>query len=193
MPGPIVERGEQVTLRTAEKDDAPFLQRASTDPDIRFPLGMVVPQQRHEVEEHLEENDRDTLTFVVCLDGPDAPAGAPDDDDDVELIGAVMARHLRWDRPSLAYWLLPEFQGQGYGRDAATLLVDHVFRTYDAHGIGAAAYDYNEASRGLLESIGFVEEGRGREDRFVDGEYRDSVQYGLLRREWEADSEESVR
>jgi len=33
-------------------------------------------------------------------------------------------------------------------------------------------------------SLGFTEEGRIRKDRFIDGEYVDTVQYGLLRREW---------
>ena len=35
-------------------------------------------------------------------------------------------------------------------------------------------------------SDGFAEEGRAREVRFVEGEYRDSVQYGVLRGEWTA-------
>ncbi|MFC6725298.1 GNAT family N-acetyltransferase [Halobium palmae] len=188
MPGPIVERGDRVTLRTAEKGDAAFLQRASTDPDIRYPLGTVSPHAKHEVEEYIEEGDDDDgVQFLVCLDGPDAPTGHPDEEEEdaIEPIGAVMANHVDWDRPSLAWWLLPERQGEGYGREAATLFLDHLFRTYDVHGLSADAYDFNEASQGLLESLGFTREGRGREVRFVDGEYRDAVNFGILRREWE--------
>ena len=59
-----------------------------------------------------------------------------------------------------------------------------MFRTFDTPAVGAGVYDYNEASRRLLESLGFAEEGRLREYRFIDGEYRDCVQYGLLRREY---------
>ena len=66
-----------------------------------------------------------------------------------------------------------------------SLVVDYVFRTFDVPGVGAGVYDYNDASRGLLESLGFTEEARLRRDRFVDGEYRDSVRYGLLREEWQ--------
>jgi ribosomal-protein-alanine N-acetyltransferase len=50
--------------------------------------------------------------------------------------------------------------------------------------VGAIAYDFNDASRGLLESLGFTEEGRTRKDRFINGEYIDTIQYGLLRKEW---------
>ncbi len=102
-------------------------------------------------------------------------------------IGAVDVMHVDHDRPGLAYWLLPDHHGEGYGREAVELVVEFVFRTYDVHGVNAAAYAFNDASRALLESLGFVEEGRAREDRFVDGEYRDAVHYGLLRREWEAE------
>jgi len=51
--------------------------------------------------------------------------------------------------------------------------------------VGAVAYEDNDASRGLLESLGFSEEGRIRKDRFIDGEYADTIHYGLLREEWQ--------
>jgi RimJ/RimL family protein N-acetyltransferase len=37
----------------------------------------------------------------------------------------------------------------------------------------------------LLDSLGFTEEGRIRRDMFVDGAYRDTVLYGLLREAWD--------
>ena len=66
------------------------------------------------------------------------------------------------------------------------LAVDDIFASYPVHGISAGVYDFNEASRGLLESLGFTREGRLRDAWYVDGAYRDGVQYGILRREWEA-------
>lgn len=59
-----------------------------------------------------------------------------------------------------------------------------MFRTYDAPASGATAVDSDDASRGLLESLGVIEEGVVRKHRFVDGAYRDLIQYGLLRRGW---------
>ncbi len=61
-----------------------------------------------------------------------------------------------------------------------------MFDSHPVHGVSAGAYDYNEASRGLLESLGFRQEARLRNAWYVDGEYRDGIQYGLLRREWES-------
>jgi ribosomal-protein-alanine N-acetyltransferase len=183
MPGTRIEQGEQVTLRTVEREDGEFLQRAHADPEIRYPLGTVTHKNRNQMDAHFEEfiEDEGNVSFLVCLD--DSGPGHPEADE-TEAIGVVSVTHVDWDRPNLAYWLVPEHHGEGYGKEAISLVVEYVFRTFDVHGIGAHAFDYNAASRGLLESLGFVEEGRGREARFIDGEYRDTVQYGLLRREW---------
>lgn len=187
MPGPIIETGERVTLRTVERDDAEFLQRSNTDPRIRFSLGSIHHSNLAQQEEGIEgwiENDG-TAAYLACLDEDDAPAGTPEDGETTP-IGSVSARHVDGDRPWLAYWLVPEFHGEGYGREMVTLAIDSIFRSHSVHGVNAGAYDFNEASRGLLESLGFTEEARRRQSRYIDGEYRDEVQYGLLRREWES-------
>lgn len=180
MPGPRVASDERVTLRTLERDDLPFLQRAYAEPDIRVPLGTPLKNQS-QLEEWIDDDGTDR--FVVCLDDEDAGPGQPDDGD-VEPIGVVEVHDADWKRPDLVYWLVPEVHGRGYGSAAVSLVVDYVFRTYDTPAIGAAAYAFNDASRGLLESLGFDEEGRMRRVRFVDGDHVDVVQYGLLRESW---------
>ncbi|ELY47454.1 GNAT family N-acetyltransferase [Natronorubrum sulfidifaciens] len=174
MPGARVESGERVTLRTVENEDVPFLQRGSANPALRYPLGAPVSTQS-EIEEWVEDPDDDQ--FLVCLDGSTECDGT-------RPIGFISVQDADWRRPELGYWLLPEVHGEGYGREAVSLVIEYVFRTYDTPGVWAVAYDFNDASRGLLESLGFSQEGRLRKDRFVDGEYRDTIQYGLLRAEW---------
>jgi [ribosomal protein S5]-alanine N-acetyltransferase len=179
MPGARIQRGERVTLRTLEEEDLSFLQRAYANPELRYPLG--APLRNREQLETWIDDDADRL--LVCLDEPSADPGVPDKGT-TRAIGAVSVEDADWRRPDLVYWLAPEHHGEGYGREAVSLAIDHVFRAYDAPGVGATAYDFNDASRGLLESLGFVEEGRIRKDRFVDGAHRDTIQYGLLREEW---------
>lgn len=181
MPGPRVASGERVTIRTAEVEDVPFLQRGCTNPEIRYPLGSTVRTQQ-ELEEGIGDGGGDR--FVVCLDGEDAGPGQPDDGDDVRPIGFVGVEDVEWRRPDLGYWLVPEVHGEGYGTEAVSLVVDYVFRTYDHPAVGAIAYEFNAASRGLLESLGFEEEGRVHRDRFIDGEYVDTVQYVCFREDW---------
>jgi len=179
MPGARVASGERVTLRTVESEDVPFLQRVN-QPALRHALGTTV-RDRTEIADWLEEGDDDR--FLVCLDGDEAGPGQVDAED-VDRIGVVSVEDADWKRPELGYWLVPAVHGQGYGKEAVSLAVDYAFRAYDTPAVGAGAFAFNDASRGLLESLGFTEEGRRRKFTFVDGEHRDMVQYGLLREEW---------
>jgi RimJ/RimL family protein N-acetyltransferase len=178
MPGPRIAKGDRVTLRTVEREDVPFLQRGRTNPELRYSLGNSPTNQ-----EVIDASDEDADRFLVCLNGTDAGPGHPDEDD-VQRIGVVGVEDMEWRRPELGYWLVPEVHGEGYGKESVSLLIDYVFRTYAHPAVGAVAYEFNEASRGLLNSLGFAEEGRIRKERFIDGEYVDTIQYGLLRREW---------
>jgi ribosomal-protein-alanine N-acetyltransferase len=185
MPGPVVARGDRVTLRTVEQSDAAFRQRGTTDPRVRHLLGMGQHRNEAEAEGLVEAMDSggDKLAYVACLDAEAAPPGHPDADDTTR-IGVVHAYSVDSERAHLAYWLLPEFHGEGYGRETATLAVDRAFETAPIHSVSAGAFAHNDASRSLLESLGFTEVYRKREAAFVDGDYRDFVEYDLLRREW---------
>lgn len=174
MPGTVFERGERVTLRTVERDDVKLVQRAHNDPAVRTALGLDRPRNETQVEEYFEtvvESD-ESVDLLVCLDE--------------QAVGKVVAKDVGSARPELSYWLLPDYRGEGYATEAVSLLVDYLFRSFDASGVYARAYASNESSWRLLERLGFEREGRFRNDRFVRGEYRDTVHYGLLREEWES-------
>lgn len=178
MPGARVARGERVTLRIVEEEDVPFLQRGSATPEIRYPLGNPV-RSREEFEVSTDGTDR----FLVCLDD-DADPGRPAEGA-VQPIGAVTLTGVDYKRPELGYWLVPAVHREGYGTEALVLAIDYAFREYDTPTVGAEAFDFNDASRGLLESLGFSEEGRKQDFMFVDGSYRDMVMYGLRREDWQ--------
>ena len=172
MAGATVLQGERVTLRTVERDDAEFMQRASTEPELRFPLGFSHPQNVAQIEDGFEDwiESDDNVTLLIYLDD--------------EPIGSVRVNLLEWTRPLLSYWLVPEHHGEGYTTEAVSMFVDFFFETFEKRGLYAFVFGFNDASMGLLEKLGFQEEVRMREDRFMDGEYVDSIHYGLLREEW---------
>lgn len=189
MPGTLIRRGDRVTLRTLEREDLEFVQRASTEPSIRHPLGSVV-RNREDVETAYEEDDGQRL--LVCLDGPDAgprpDACNPDADPTpgtTRPIGLVTVGAVDWKRPELSFWLVPEVHGEGYGTESVGLAVDYTFQTRAVPAVAAGAYDFNDASRALLESLGFECEGRLRRHSFTDGAWHDLLKYGLLREEWD--------
>jgi RimJ/RimL family protein N-acetyltransferase len=186
MPGPIFEAGERVTLRTAEDEDAEFLATHSNDPRIRDPMTLVGPTNLDEQREHIG-NDGDGAQFLVCVEGEDA--GYDDrfvTEDGVEPIGFVMFFHVneRAGNGEVAYWLSPAVHGEGYSKEAVSLVLDYAFGNRRLHRMEARALETNEASRGLLESLGFREEGVSRDAKFVRGEHVDVHDYGLLAEEW---------
>jgi ribosomal-protein-alanine N-acetyltransferase len=197
MPGAVFRRGDRVTLRTVEREDAEFLQRGHNHPEVGVSLGLDRPESEAEAESHIEGNEDDPLNvgFVVCLEGDEADVsededGAEDDGDDGDdptPIGKVSIQNLHHTRPELSYWILPEYHGEGYGTEATGVAVDYAFEAHEIRGLQAQAFAPNEGSVGVLENLGFTHEGTLRDARFRDGEYVDVVWYGLLRKEWDDD------
>ncbi|MFB6073062.1 MAG: GNAT family N-acetyltransferase [Halobacterium sp.] len=185
MPGPIVEVGDDLVLRTVEREDTAFVQRLFTDPYARLGLHEHNAKSEHEVEELVEEQveDHDNVGYMVCRDAEDADYDHPDEDETTR-VGFAYAHHVDRDRPSLVCWVAPEHRDGDVGAAALDLVVDAVFRTYDAHSLGTTVLDGDDFAREAFEAVGFTAEGRGREVWFVEGEYRDALEYGLLREEW---------
>lgn len=187
MPGPIVEVGDDITLRTVEREDAGFVQRFYTDPWARVGVHASSHKNQAEVAEAIEEEfeDNANAAYLICVDDEDAPYSHPDEDD-TKPVGFVLATHVDRDRPEIVHWVASEYRGEGYAMAGLELAIETIFRTYDVHSVSASPVDGDDATRERLEALGFVHEGANRETEFVAGEYRDVHQYGLLRREREA-------
>lgn len=182
MPGALAGQRGVLTLRTVEREDVPFLSRAHANPELRYGLGWGVESQG-QLEAAFEDQFGYDELFLVCL-GEDGPAPGPVSADEVERIGLVFGGVGERSRAGIGYWIATEYQGEGYGKTAVSFLIDHLYRTYPHPAVYARTLPTNEASRGLLESLGFSQEGRLRKEAFWDGEYRDTIVYSLLREEW---------
>lgn len=79
------------------------------------------------------------------------------------------------------YW------GLGIGKQALTLWVDELFASYpQVVRLGCSTWSGNLRMIKLAESLGFINEAVYRKARIVDGEYYDSLSYGILREEWQS-------
>jgi RimJ/RimL family protein N-acetyltransferase len=74
--------------------------------------------------------------------------------------------------------------GLGFATEAACALLQWAFDALDLNRVQSETDTRNTASNRVLEKLGFLREGRLREDCIVDGEISDSYVYGLLRRDW---------
>lgn len=177
MPGPAFLPGDDVTLRTIEEEDLEFLHTQINDPAIWRPIGRSKPlnaEQEREFFENVVCND-DEIHLLIAVDS--TPIGT---------IGLhSIDREAR--KAEIGYWIAPEHHERGYGTEATELLVGYGFDQFGLHRIAARVFEFNDASRRLLESVGFTEEGVHRDTEFIDGQYQDTYWYGLLEDEWRAE------
>jgi RimJ/RimL family protein N-acetyltransferase len=104
-----------------------------------------------------------------------------------ELIGICNLRGFfeQNRRCELGYALGSAFWGRGYALEALEALLGHAFARLDMNRIEADIDPRNEASKRLLERLGFRQEGYMPERWIVHGEKADTAFYGLLRRYWD--------
>ncbi|MFC5972755.1 GNAT family N-acetyltransferase [Halomarina salina] len=185
MPGPVFLEGDAVALRPPEREDVEFLQRCMNDPRVWRPALDVNPMNRELGTEFFEDvlSSEEGVHCLACADAE--PLGI------VSLTGSQYgpSETSRARSMELAYWFAPEHHGQGYGSDAAARLVQYAFEDRNLRRVSARVGGFNDASVGLLESLGFEHEGTQREAAWFRGEYHDMLWYGLLRREWEPSPE----
>ena len=79
---------------------------------------------------------------------------------------------------------MPSEQGKDYGTEALQLMVDYLFLAKEIRRIQANTDPENKASQRILEKVGLVIEGLRRKSSFVQGDWRDTVAYAILREEW---------
>ncbi|WP_284009833.1 GNAT family N-acetyltransferase [Haloarcula pelagica] len=176
MPGPTFLDGETVSLATIEEDDVAFVHETVNDPAVREGLSFARPQSERAEREWIEsvgDPDSDDVHFLICVDG-----------DPVGVIGLNRVAPTTG-AGELGYYLTPDAWGNGYATDAARTIVDYAFAELRLHRVHALAFDDNEASRRVLEKVGFEHEGVMREHWFRNGEYEDVHVYGLLAPDWE--------
>ncbi|AZB42314.1 N-acetyltransferase [Bacillus sp. FJAT-42376] len=80
---------------------------------------------------------------------------------------------------------LPEYWNGGYGTEALSLWMDHLFETMSIPRVGITTWSGNERMMRAAEKQGMKLEGRMRKCRYYNGEYYDSIRMGILREEWE--------
>jgi RimJ/RimL family protein N-acetyltransferase len=179
MPGAVFLRGDRVSLHTIEEADLELLNRNVNDPRVRRPLTSATPSNMAETEAFFEDvvSDDDGLNLLVCVE---------DEDGEPEAVGdiALFELHERTRWAEIAIAIAPEYWDEGYGTEASNLLVEYAFDERNLHRLQARVMATNDASRRVWEKLGFELEGRLRQNQFDDGEYVDTLYFGLLEDEY---------
>ncbi len=175
MYGPVI-RGKLVTLRPPRAEDADAMPAWFEDLEVtRFLLLRHAPSLEME-KEFLDKIARDpnVVWWVVEHDGR-AVGGTGIHDIDWKngsgTTGTVIADKAVW--------------GKGLGRELMRLRAEYAFMQLPLRKLKSAYLDGNVASARAQKSAGYKEVGRLREERFIDGEWRDEILTELMRDDWE--------
>jgi RimJ/RimL family protein N-acetyltransferase len=175
MPGPMFAAGNSVTLRPIEEADLEFLAAARNDPAIRRPLTVNRPSNGEQTRDFFEDaiSTDDGVNLLIAAD--EEPVGMVSLFDEDDIAGTA----------TVAYWVVPDEQGNGYCTEGVGLLCEHAFGDRRLNKLRADVLATNDGSRRVLEKLGFAEEGLLREEKFVYGDYVDVHRFGLLADDWE--------
>lgn len=161
-----------VELRRAKPPDADFLLELLADDDVRQSLGPRTAASRDEVLEEIERSLAQPESygrFVIEFDGE--PAG-------------MLGFHVANERSRIARLerlaVHPRFRGRRLSDDAVRLFQRLLLEELGYHRLELEIYAFNERACAHAERAGFVREGRKRKAYLKDGEWVDSVLYGLL-------------
>jgi RimJ/RimL family protein N-acetyltransferase len=173
--------GRAVVLREHRDTDGPRVVEACSDertaywlPDLPSPYTLDDAREFMESRREQRATGRG-LTWVVA------------DPETDELLGNISVFDIdRRGDAEIGYWAHPDARGRGVMREACGLVVRHAFVPEDDGGLGlrrlgVVAAEGNTASRRVIESNGFVEVGRRRQENpHRDGSFTDTICYDLL-------------
>ncbi|RWZ60812.1 N-acetyltransferase [Halobacillus fulvus] len=178
-------KGQNVLLRSITDRDIPVLYSLiyqGDEPEWKKWDAPFYPLEPHTLDSYRshEKARRDRLM-----------KGEPDSRLIIEtnqtIIGTVT---YYWEyKPSL--WLEvgigiydPDFWNGGYGSEALSLWIDHLFTELPLARIGLTTWSGNERMMHVGQKLGMKLEGRMRKVCIYNGEYYDSIRLGILREEW---------
>ncbi len=181
--------GKRTRLRRLERDDLPMAAAWANDPEVRDGLLIVYPLSlEHENEWFQAQLRRDPACqpFIIEMQ---AEAEAPVGRKEWRPIGVLGFHELSWRTRCAEFGILIGVRtlwDQGLGTDAARTLISWGFLELNLNRVWLRVFDDNARAIRSYEKLGFVVEGRLRQDRFHDGKHSDTLVMGLLRGELQA-------
>jgi ribosomal-protein-alanine N-acetyltransferase len=106
---------------------------------------------------------------------------------DEQLLGGVTMSNVRRSvaqSATLGYWIAEPFARKGHMSEALECVAAFAFDRLGLHRLEAACLPTNEASRRVLQKIGFQQEGYARGYLRINGLWHDHLLFGLLAEDW---------
>jgi [ribosomal protein S5]-alanine N-acetyltransferase len=172
--------GDKVYLTKITTDDLDFICKLECDRNLWYFEEDEDKDEQSVREQYLEKiNETDNpenYDFIIRLVG----------DDKQTPIGLAQAWSYVDYRQSweIGYAILPEYSGQGCGKEAVKLLLKFVFEQLKAHKVVGMCNSKNERSAALMERIGMRREGVFKEELLWNDTWTDQYFYSILEKEF---------
>lgn len=177
MIADVVLNGTSVRLRPVREADLPHFQRWLNDPEVyqwlhRGTMRPVSWQDELAWWEAVQSSENQLVWSIETAEG--------------RLLGDIS---LHWSpanrRAELGIFIGEKDEwDKGYGTEAVQMLAGYTFGELELNRLGLNCDATNRRAMRCYEKVGFRHEGVMRENRHVDGQFRDSLVMGLLKREW---------
>lgn len=171
--------GERVVLRGIRRSDLETIWAFNNDLEVEVagggdpPMPQSLERLQAEFDQDAAKGGRDGARFVIEVDdvviGHCGLHNVNETDRTAEL-GITIGVKEEWSR--------------GYGRDTVATLVDYAFRYLSMRKVWLRVWGNNERAIRSYLAVGFVEEGRQREQVWSAGRFVDLVYMGVLARDW---------
>jgi RimJ/RimL family protein N-acetyltransferase len=170
-----VLRGEHVELREIEREDLPQLREWRNRPALR---------RNFRQQGELSMADQEAWFNRVVRDDPNTIMFAIAEASSHRLLGATglcgidqVSRHAEI---SIYIGVDDLYVDDVLAPEAARMLLSHGFTELGLHRVWAEVYAYDDSKRKLFDRLNFSLEGRFREHHRDDGNWYDSLFFGLL-------------
>jgi RimJ/RimL family protein N-acetyltransferase len=160
----------------------PRYQELFSEPEISLHYGgLGVPESLSRLQRRFDGGEFDVtdrfLHLVIETEG--------------KLIGAtVLSNDENLPSRSATFGIIigdRAYLDRGYGTEASTLLLDYAFAVLGYHKVNLDLFEYNVRARVMYERLGFVLEGRRRENHWTRGRFWDDILMGVTAEEWWAE------
>jgi RimJ/RimL family protein N-acetyltransferase len=161
----------QIRLREVRESDLPLLFEWINDRDTRILSSPFRPVNWLQHKKWMSEIllDKKNIFFIISLD--EAP------------IGAINVTSISADNKSAEFSIRigdPHQRGQGYGTTAVKLLTDFCWKDLGLHRLSLSVLSDNLSAIRSYEKAGFKIEGQLVDAVFIDGQWKNLVQMGLI-------------
>ena len=168
--------GTLIYMRDLRKEDVdgPYVHWLNDSEVNEHNSHHVFPYNRAQALHYIESVSGDEHNLVLAIIAKDTE----------KHIGNISLQNIDFINHSAEYAILlgdKDYWGKGVAKEASLLLIKHGFETLNLHRIYCGTSSKNIAMQKLAAIMGMSEEGRRKESQFANGEYVDTIEYGILK------------